>query len=136
MDTHDSNLHQLNNTHLLLDLYSANEHGVLGAIKHLNHYKGQKVFVGMPLKELGDTSETVHRRIFTALKKQKTKVFWIGTDYEAIGKEILGNLWQGGDLETLKSQVAIFGDNDAILLESRLPQSVGDLFSVNSPQLQ
>ncbi len=114
---------------LLLDPYSANPDGVLGAISHLGKFQGTKIFVGIPLRELGKDSEKIHREVFEKLKEINAEVFWFRHDYVKIAKEILGEkFFHGDDLKKLKRMRKEMGKNDAVLLESRLPKSVENLF--------
>jgi UDP-N-acetylmuramyl pentapeptide synthase len=118
-----------NGATLLEDLYSANPDGVLGAIQHLGTFGGKKVFVGIPLRELGAQAEDVHRRIFTALEKMDADVFWLKPDFTELGKEICGSQFHGNDIVALKKLATTLKPNDAVLLESRLPKNVVDIFS-------
>ena len=113
---------------LLLDPYSANPDGVLGAISHLGKFEGKKIFVGIPLRELGKDSEKIHREVFEKLKEIDAEVFWFRHDYEKMAKEILGEKFHGDDIKILKNMRKEIGKNDAILLESRLPKPIEKLF--------
>jgi len=117
-----------NKATLLEDLYSANPDGVLGAIQHLGTFEGKKIFVGIPLRELGAQAENVHRKIFTALEKMDAEVFWLKPDFSALGKEICESQFHGDDIEVLKKRASTLKTNDAILLESRLPKTVTNIF--------
>ncbi len=113
---------------LLEDLYSANPDGVMGAVKHLGTFGGKKVFVGIPLRELGKEAKEVHRKIFVALEKMSAEVFWLKPDFSELGQVICGSLFHGDDIEGLKKILKTLKKNDAILLESRLPQTIVKLF--------
>jgi len=113
---------------LLEDLYSANPDGVMGAIKHLGTFGGRKIFVGIPLRELGNEAEEVHRKIFVALEKMSAEVFWLKPDFSELGQVICGSLFHGNDILSLKKMLKTLKKNDAILLESRLPQTILKLF--------
>jgi UDP-N-acetylmuramoyl-tripeptide--D-alanyl-D-alanine ligase len=117
-----------NQSTLLEDLYSANPDGVLGAIQHLGTFGGKKVFVGIPLRELGKEAEEVHRRIFVELEKMSAEVFWLKPDFSELGQVVCGSLFHGDDIEELKKLLKTLTKNDAILLESRLPQAIVKLF--------
>ena len=119
---------------ILRDLYSANPDGVLAAIDHLANFKGQKIFVSIPLLELGQDSRTIHRMIFEKLESIDAKVFWCKEDFSEMGREILGENFhkicsRGHEtLVTLEKMVKNLGKNDAVLLESKLPQNVLKIF--------
>jgi UDP-N-acetylmuramoyl-tripeptide--D-alanyl-D-alanine ligase len=115
-------------TTLLEDLYSANPDGVMGAIKHLKTFPGKKIFVGIPLRELGQESKEIHRKIFTELATMQAEVFWLKPDFLDLGKELCGSRFHGEDIEALKKIVKTLKKNDAILLESRLSKAVVEIF--------
>jgi len=117
-----------NGATLLEDLYSANPDGVIGAVKHLGTFGGKKIFVGIPLRELGKKAEEVHRQIFVELEKMSAEVFWLKPDFSELGQIICGSLFHGDDIEGLKKILTTLKKNDAILLESRLPQTILQLF--------
>jgi UDP-N-acetylmuramyl pentapeptide synthase len=117
-----------NKATLLLDPYSANPDGVLGAISHLGKAKGKKIFVGIPLRELGKDSEKIHREVFKKLKEINAEVFWFRHDYEKIAKEILKNQFHGSNMNSLKQFKNELQENDAVLLESRLSKVIENLF--------
>jgi UDP-N-acetylmuramoyl-tripeptide--D-alanyl-D-alanine ligase len=117
-----------NGATLLLDPYSANPDGVLGAIEHLGKFEGKKIFIGIPLRELGKDSEKIHREVFEKLKEINAEVFWFRHDYEKIAKEILGEKFHGDDIKILKKIKKELKTNDAVLLESRLPKTIEKLF--------
>lgn len=108
---------------ILHDPYSANPDGVLAAIDHLSLIKGKKVFVAIPLVELGSKAKEEHERIFTALKKENIQVFWMKKDYAKLGKSILGDLWHGARKQELKKVFAELKEGDGVLLESRVDSS-------------
>lgn len=114
---------------LMKDLYSANPDGVLCAIEHLKKGKGKKVFVSLPLLELGNTASLVHQQIFEALRDIQAEVFWMKRDFSEIGKDICGARFHGDDVQMLQKMIQTLSKNDAVLLESRLPQSVLKIFS-------
>lgn len=116
-------------TTLLLDPYSANPDGVLGAIEHLGKFAGRKIFIGIPLRELGNDSKKIHKEVFEKLKEINAEVFWFRHDFEKIAKEILGEKFHGGSISKLKQFKKETGKNDAILLESRLPKNIEKLFT-------
>lgn len=113
---------------LLVDLYSANPDGVLGAIRHLEKFEGRKIFVGIPLRELGSAAKKEHEKIFEKLKKIGADVWWPKSDFATLGKELLGKKWHGDDLPALEAAVKTLEKNDAALLESRLPPLVNKIF--------
>ncbi len=117
------------NGKLLTDLYSSNPDGVLNAIKHLGQFKGKKIFVSNPLLELGDKSQQTHEQIFSSLSEIKAEVFWMKDDFSDLGKQICKNKFHGKDLTKLKKLTENLETNDAILLESKLPQEVLNLFT-------
>ena len=64
------------------DSYSANEHGVLAALQHLEIFPEQhKIVVLAPLIELGSESSAVHQRIGQALSDVSAHIFVTGTSY-------------------------------------------------------
>jgi len=118
-----------NKATLLLDPYSANPDGVLGAISHLGKFKGTKIFIGIPLRELGKDSEKIHKEIFKTLKNIDAHVFWFRHDYEKSAKEICGEKFHGDNIKALKKMIKELKKDDAVLLESRLPKNIENLFS-------
>ena len=137
---------------VLKDLYSANPNGVMSAIKHLDRVsnpgsenlknksepgfnsplpqnKGKKIFVGIPLRELGDDAHKIHEQIFGSLRNINAEVFWMKEDFSELGKKICGDKFHGDNLGVLKDMITRFGKNDAVLLESRLQDSVLEMFS-------
>jgi len=113
---------------LLKDLYSANLNGVLSAIEHLGTFGGKKIFVGIPLLELGKNSETSHKKIFEVLKKINAEVFWFKKDFSDLGKKICQKKFHADDIKILKQMTKNIQEKDAILLESRLPEHVLKIF--------
>ena len=113
---------------IIKDLYSANPDGVLAAIDYLGQFSGKKIFVGVPLLELGGDARRVHVEIFEALAKMEADVFWMKSDFEELGREICGERFWGGDLGKLRSVVEGIGERDAVLLESRLGDDVLGVF--------
>jgi len=107
---------------ILKDLYSSNPDGVLAAINHLKQFKGKKVFVGIPLLELGKKSKVVHEQIFEALRDIEAEVFWWKNDFRTLGKEICGKKFHGKVLKKLKTTIDRLREGDAVLFESRLPK--------------
>jgi len=113
---------------ILRDVYSANPNGVIVAIKHLSLFSGKKIFVGMPLLELGKDAENIHEEIFQELGKIDAKVFWMKDDFSDLGLKICGENYYGQNLEQLKKLIHELKDGDAILLESKLPKKVEVIF--------
>jgi len=117
---------------LLIDLYSANLNGVLGAINHLQRVtSGQKIVIAMPLRELGNEAESAHGVYFSALKKIDARVLWYKKDFENLGNDILGEQFFCTNSETELIQAAkkiSLQKNDGVLLESRLPERLVDVF--------
>ena len=114
---------------ILSDIYSANPDGVLEAIKHLQKSPGKKIFVSIPLFELGHHGESVHRKIFTALADIQAEVFWIKKDFADIGKKICGEHFHGENIPLLKKIISTLKKGDMVLLESRLPGNIMKLFT-------
>ncbi len=114
---------------LLEDLYSANPDGVLGAVAHLGTFGGKKIFVGIPLRELGKEAHEIHRKIFIELSKMSADVFWLKPDFSELGQVLCGSQFHGADLQLLKQKYKTLCPNDAVLLESRLPHEVVKIFS-------
>ncbi len=112
---------------ILSDLYSANREGVLAAIGILAKGKGRKIFIGQPLLELGPASAPVHREIFTALHAADADVWWLKTEYQPMGYNLLSKKFHGHDLRELTQTLGTLKAGDIVLLESRLPQAVVDL---------
>ncbi len=117
---------------ILKDTYSANVDGVLQAVKHLGNFSGRKVFVGLPLRELGDQAAQAHQIIFEALADIKAEVFWCRTDFAASGKSILGEKFHllNSDAQSLTTLINDLGKEDAILLESKIPKAILKLLQV------
>lgn len=66
------------------DGYSANEHGVINAVRQLQRFpQPHKVVVLPPLIELGAQAEAVHERIGAALAEQAMTVYLAGSAYAA-----------------------------------------------------
>lgn len=109
---------------VLLDPYAASEHGVLAALDHLHKAKGTKVFVCIPLVELGRSRARVHKEIFEKLNAMQAYVFWMGPDYTKLGQNIIGErFYTKDDFNLYKKIVQNLGPEDAILLESRIPEA-------------
>lgn len=113
---------------VLLDPYSANPDGVIGAIGHLERVKGHRVFVGIPLRELGRDAANAHRKIFTALHTIDADVFWMKSDFSELGKKICGKKFHGSNKKLLKKIAEKMDHDDGVLLESRLPEIVSRMF--------
>ena len=112
---------------VLWDLYSANPDGVMSAIDHLRKIKGHKIFIGIPLIELGESAERTHRQIFEMLAAESVSVFWLKEDFASLGREICGEHFHGADMEALRRRLESLGAGDGVLLESRLPGGILDL---------
>lgn len=123
-----------NDTSILWDTYSANPDGVMKAIEHLSKFKGRKIFIGIPLKELGNTATKVHEKIFKALKEIKAEVYWGKDDFNEIGKPINKTQFHqispinNKDINRLKKLLKTLKKDDVVLLESKLPESVLNIF--------
>jgi len=115
---------------VLRDTYSANPDGVLSAIEHLKNFKGKRIFVSIPLRELGGHAETVHQQIFEALKDLGADVYWQKDDFADIGKQVLGDKFYllEENFSDFKHQIKSLKKNDVVLLESKLSKKVLDLF--------
>ncbi len=113
---------------LLSDPYSANPDGVLAAISELQKFPGRKIFVGIPLIELGKNSKNAHEEIFYKLKTMKAEIFWLKSDYKKLGKSICKNNFFGKNIKKLKQISSELKTGDGILLESRLPQKIEHTF--------
>ena len=113
---------------LLLDPYSANPDGVLGAADHLAKFTGTKIFAGIPLRELGAESEAVHEELFQKLADIDAEVFWFRNDYQDMARELCGTKFHGNNMKKLRTLQKELKENDAVLLESRLPKDVEKLF--------
>ena len=114
---------------VLEDLYSSNPAGVKAAIDHLGKANGRKVFVGIPLLELGEKSLGIHEQIFSSLKKIDAEVFWLKDDFAALGQDICGDRFRGNDQVALESLAGELLASDMVLLEGRLSETVVGWFS-------
>ena len=115
---------------LLRDTYSANPDGVLSAIEHLKNFPGKRIFVSIPLRELGGHAESVHQQIFEALHAIKAEVYWEKTDFAELGKKVLGKNFHllEGDINTFKMRIKTLKKEDVVLLESKLSKKITNLF--------
>ena len=115
-----------NEATLLEDIYSANPDGVIGAIKHLSQFKGRKIFIGIPLRELGASSEEAHKKIFKDLHKIKAEIFWLKNDFSELGKNICSKNFHliSNDFSHITKTIASLKNEDVVLLESRLPEKL------------
>ena len=113
---------------ILCDFYSANPDGIFAALKILARGRGRKIFVGIPLIELGKTAEKIHEKIFQNLKKIGAEIFWLKTDFSKIGREICGQKFHGKNFLKLKKFAKNLRKNDFVLLESRLPAEISEIF--------
>jgi UDP-N-acetylmuramoyl-tripeptide--D-alanyl-D-alanine ligase len=109
---------------IIKDLYSSNPTGVLSAIDHLKKFSGKKIFIGIPLLELGKEVEKIHTQIFHKIANIKADVFWIKDDHQKLGQDICTKNWHGNDPKKLKEMMKILGQNDVILFEGRLPKEM------------
>lgn len=114
---------------LIKDLYSANPDGVLRAIDHLSKTKGKRIFVSIPLLELGEKAKETHQKIFEKLRDSQAEIFWMKEDYALLGKKICGEKFHGSNVQKLQEMLQTLRSDDAILLESRLPENILKLFS-------
>ena len=105
---------------ILKDLYSQNPDGVLAAINHLGKFRGNLVFVGTPLLELGKDAEKSHREIFIKLKEIKAEVFWLKDEFADIGREICGKRFHGQNPAKLGKMRSNMKKSDAILFTGRI----------------
>ena len=115
---------------VLRDTYSANPDGVMSAIDHLKNFKGRRIFVSIPLRELGGHAETIHQQIFDKLKSLKAEVYWEKTDFVDLGKKTLGDNFNQieNSMSEFKTLIKSLGKDDVVLLESKLSASVMGLF--------
>ncbi len=116
-----------NGTTILWDLYSANPDGVKVAIKHLSKFTGRKVFIGLPMLELGKNSKQIHEQISYSLKDIKADVFWLKSDFSEIMLKTCGKNFYGNDINKLQKTLSSLGKNDAVLCESRLDKNTLNL---------
>jgi UDP-N-acetylmuramoyl-tripeptide--D-alanyl-D-alanine ligase len=116
-------------TTILWDLYSANPDGVSEAIKHLSKFKGRKIFIGMPMLELGKNTKKIHKHIFCSLRDIKADVFWFKSDFSEIALKTCEKKFHGNDLNNLQKTLSTLGKNDAVLCESRLDKNTLNLIS-------
>ena len=120
-----------NEFYVLRDVYAANPDGVLSAINHLKNFSGKKVFMSVPLLELGKEAESVHIQIFEALKALNCEVYWLKDDFKDLGKKILGKNFH--DMKHKKVHMAkmikkSLKKDDVILLESKIPENILKIF--------
>lgn len=111
---------------LISDPYSANVDGVLQAIHQMSRFPGRKIFVGIPLIELGKTSYQSHELIFQKLKTLHADVFWLKKDFADIGQQICGDHFHGENLDRFRAFLPLLQKGDVVLLESRLPKYILD----------
>lgn len=113
---------------IIKDLYSANPDGVFSAIDYLEKFSGRKFFISIPLLELGKESTEIHIKIFQKLKNINAEIFWLKKDFGDLGCKTCGKNFHGQDLQKLKDILKTLGKNDAVLLESRLPKNIVQIF--------
>ncbi len=115
-----------NGATLLEDIYSANTDGVMGAIQHLGQFQGRKIFVGIPLRELGKEAGNAHKKIFERLHEIGAEIFWLKTDFAELGKNICGDNFHliSTDFRHITKVIQSLKKGDAVLLESRLPEKL------------
>jgi UDP-N-acetylmuramoyl-tripeptide--D-alanyl-D-alanine ligase len=111
---------------LISDPYSANVDGVLQAIDQMRRFSGRKIFVGIPLIELGNTACESHKIIFQRLKDIDAEVFWLKSDFADVGQLVCGDRFHGHNLDRLRAFFPQLKKEDVILLESRLPKGILD----------
>lgn len=111
---------------ILQDTYSANLDGVLQAVAHLKNFPGKRIFVGIPLRELGPEAEEAHRQIFIALQETNAQVYWCKPDFAELGKGILGDNFHllKSDFAPLKKVLGTLKKGDVVLLESKVPSEI------------
>jgi len=110
------------------DSYSANEHGVLAALDHLQHFsQPDKRIILVPLIELGREAKAVHQRIGRALAASGATVYVYGGAYQ---KELAAAgsrnhvHFIAHPPELIKKATQNLSDNTVILLEGRIPEVV------------
>lgn len=111
------------------DSYSANEHGALAAIDHLQHFsQPDKRIVLVPLIELGREARAVHQRVGRALAESGATVYIYGNAYQ---KELTAGAGSRSHIhfialppELIKKATQNLSDNAVILLEGRIPEVV------------
>lgn len=111
------------------DSYSANEHGVLAAIEHLQRFsEPDKRVVLVPLIELGREARAVHQRVGRALAASGATVYVYGGAYQkelAAGASSRSNIhFIAHPPELIKKATQNLSDNTVILLEGRIPEVV------------
>lgn len=123
------------------DSYSANEAGVIAAIKHLATFpQSDKRIILVPIIELGSEAAAVHQRISQALAKSGAKVFIYGNanrkalestytsapaDYGGIG----GINFFTNPQELIKQSSKNITADTVFLLEGRLPELVHQILT-------
>ncbi len=120
-----------NNFHVLRDIYAANPNGVLSAIAHMEKFPGKKVFMSVPLLELGKDAESIHIQIFEALKDINAEVYWLKDDFKKLGKKILGKSFHHMKHKKVAESKKILKSlkkDDVILLESKIPENILEVF--------
>ena len=111
------------------DSYSANEHGVLAALDHLQRFsQPDKRIILVPLIELGREARAVHQRVGRALAESSATVYVYGNAYQ---KELTAGAGSRSNVhfitpppELIKKATQNLSDNTVILLEGRIPEVV------------
>lgn len=114
------------------DSYSANEAGVVNAIRHLNRFpNSDKRIIFLPLIELGDKAKPVHENLGKLLAESGAKVFVYG---EAYMEDLLRGFNTSGNpgnidfvknhRDLLSSANKNLSENSVVLLEGRIPNVV------------
>lgn len=111
------------------DSYSANEQGVLAAIKHLKQFpQPDQRIVLVPLIELGEQAGVVHQRIGGALAKSGATVYVYGTAHQ---KELISSFKNNDKIhiitqpkDLMKQVTKNLTPQTILLLEGRIPEVV------------
>ncbi len=114
---------------ILVDPYSANLDGVLSAVDQLRMVSGKRIFVGIPMIELGNTTKESHRILFEKLRDCGAYVFWMKPDYSSLGKQICGEKFIGDNTSVFRELTQHLSSEDIILFESRIPQSFQNIIA-------
>ena len=117
-----------NNSTVIDDSYSANEHGVINAISHLATFSSQdKRIIIVPLIELGNQGHKVHTKINASLKKSNASIYIYGNAYK---KELSQDIapskihYISNPKHLAEQATKNITNNSVILLEGRIPSTV------------
>lgn len=120
------------------DSYSGSEASVVNAVTHLATFaESNKHIVLVPLIELGQSAQEVHRRIGEVLAASGANVYIYGTAYQVDiiegAKNSIDAIQWFEDAEKMKEYIASHvAASDVVLLEGRIPDTVRQVFKKHS----